>query len=210
VIADQLLETYRALASGATDRDAAAAWVASLDRRAVSVRDTPDPGLWWDALATLGAVTSTGSNLFDIDDRRRGPPYFVRDRDIEEWLANLTQVPLESSSAGVARRFRIWQAPATVRPDVATIGGIFEAGSPAGSLRGVDDLDYFEELALVLPSGRIALLRHHRGAPPDSTTVHLQFDDGKAESALSEVLAVLQLSDQQVGWRSETYFKTVT
>jgi hypothetical protein len=199
------LEHYVGLVDGSVSREAAARWAESLDRRATSFGERTDPGLWWEAFLSLAAANTRGDSVFSVGGQSEASPYFLRDGDISEWLANLTEEPLPDPDVGPWHRFRIWEATSFVQDSVATIPSLFASASPPGSLRGVDDLDYFEELDLVLPSGRLAVLRQHRGVP--DTTVHLQFEKGEAASAPAELLEVLALSASSVRWRSQRYFQ---
>ena len=83
-------------------------------RRAQSMRENPtfsgsNPGLWHDALSTLAGCGAAGAGLFQIDTDRLGPPFFIRDSDIREWLAGLRrQLPPIPNPGGLEESHVTW------------------------------------------------------------------------------------------------------
>ena len=68
---------------------------------------------------------------------------------------------------------------------------------------GVDDLDYFRELGLELPSGRHVVLLWHERAPVQGLCLQIDAGDDPA-SARADLLATLPLTESELIWVPES------
>ena len=68
---------------------------------------------------------------------------------------------------------------------------------------GVDDLDYFRELCLELPSGRHVVLLWHERAPVQGLCLQIDAGDDPA-SARADLFATLPLTESELIWIPES------
>lgn len=89
-----LLAVLQSLRDGETTREEVESWYRAVEKEYAPVELSVDEGLWY--YRSLSALTIP----IALDD---GQPWFVRDRDIEEYLLDLQQVPCQQSYEGVTR-----------------------------------------------------------------------------------------------------------
>jgi hypothetical protein len=134
----------------------------------------------------------------------REPPYFIRDEDLREWLAALRREDArEVSSTGLRR-----QRPHQVR-DLSGLRASVDCkidevvrGTGIGSVRGRDDLDYYEAIVVEMPTGEQASLIGHARSP--FTEVHLECAARNPEGALGSLMSLLGIDPKRVVWTSSS------
>lgn len=193
-------DRLEAVLSGALSRAEVSRWAVDQRIGLMLRRDMPD-SIAEHALYALAAALECEEDL-----SRTGSPYFIRDHDLAEWIANLDRRPAPPTEP--VQLIRAWQARAVFDGPVIALPGSLSEYAECLSLptyRGVDQLDDFEELLFVLPSGRQAAVRRYPRSWPHSDVL-LECDSESASAAAAELLRVLDVRPSDVVWWNRLLF----
>src|SRR5215217_7356725 len=186
----EILAAFAGVLAGTATREATAAW-------ARARRDAPPMRGQFGALPhgrLLGSAfwALLASDVTEGTWTAAGPPYFMRDADIAAWAAALRDEPAPLVAPGQLQPLSAQEgrlapmAVATLDVPARTLA----ARLGLQTLRGLDDLDFYEELVFHDPEGRQLLLSWRpRGPRPDEAELYLEADGGGWAPGLGEVLA---------------------
>ena len=133
--------------------------------------------------------------------------YFIRDADLAEWLATWRHEDAPLRSAGDIRPLRFHQRRSApfIAAGLALPCAVASERLGLEHLRGLDDLDYYQDLAFELPNGRQVLLEWRPRGGPDDAVVYLEGTRDAAAAGWSPdlvpLLRPLGLSEADVLWR---------
>jgi hypothetical protein len=188
----EVLSRYEVLLNGAASREEVAAWARSTDPRSISFSGAPDPGLGFEAFASLRAVATRAETVLAVHQPAAASPYFIRESDLREWSRLL-------NVASLSPEFILTE-------NVIALSGVVRNPALPSTLRGVDGLDYFEAWDIVISSGSHAMLQHHAGTPANLTAVHLELGRRTPADAVQDILLTLDCGADRVTWWSDRFF----
>lgn len=142
------------------------------------------------------------ADVSEADLQTSGEPYFVRDVDLAEWAEELRCSAPPSVVSRGCRTFRAWQTPRGIQVQALVLGQSFDElvrVIDLPTLRGVDDLDYYEDLRFLLPSGAAVCVQLYCRSNRDPI-VHLQCTVENAEQRAAELFDVLGIEAVSVRW----------
>ncbi|HEX8430070.1 MAG TPA: hypothetical protein VF625_02240 [Longimicrobium sp.] len=156
------------------------------------------------ALSALWALLAADISE-DLDMDRPGKPHFIRDDDLREWAAILHKEDWSGNHPLGIRTKRLHQI--ATAPFAAALLNV----SPSTvcerlgvtSLRGLDDLDYFQMVLFDDARGRQVFLDWHMRAPMPDATLYLE-SEVDADDTLADLLSLLDLDRSAVTWRPES------
>ena len=167
-----------AMLAGHLSRADAVAWArqrrdagrAPLDQFGHIPRDPLLSFVFWALLAAEVSAREAEVASAEPDD------YFIRDADLAEWLATLRHEDAPLRSAGDIRPLRFHQRRSApfIAAGLALPCAVASERLGLEHLRGLDDLDYYQDLAFELPNGRQVLLEWRPRGGPDDAVVYLE------------------------------------
>ena len=199
----ELAERLDLTATGALPRRQAADWarerLPSQSNPAFSFPKGPDGTLAWFAMAALASADLSPR----LDRQEFGPPYFIREHDLHEWALTLRGTDWLGTNPYALQPKRMHQLRRTPI-DVAMLAIPVELvieRLAVPSLRGLDDLDYYEQIIFDdLWERQIFLSWYKRGPSPDA---RLCLEEGAdAANVIDALLRALGVDEHVVSWRA--------
>ena len=195
---DELAALLRGAAENDTQRAALAPWLRERHDDFGGMAMLPAlPALWASALA------ETHAQNFEED----GPPYFLRNHDLSEWVCVLDREDAPAQAGAAVQRFRWHQFSdeemvravrlATNADQIAQKLGIT-------SIRGQWDAWVFEDFLFTLPDGVQCVLTHKMvRSSGESEGFCLEVEAPAAGAATKACLALLGLALEDADWVNE-------
>lgn len=196
---EELLLALDALLGGHMSREEVAAW-------ARMRRDAPPERGQFGAMPRGPLLASAFRALLVADVTEgawqpRGAPYFIREADLREYAASLRDADAPSRSA--------WQPPWDGAMPLCA-GGVMWSPAAASArlgaetLRGLDDLDYYEMLPFIDAHGRPVELEWRPNGPhPAEANIILPHGGDGWQRDLGDLLSLLGLAEGDVTWRTD-------
>ncbi|MDJ0841769.1 MAG: hypothetical protein QNK37_35025 [Acidobacteriota bacterium] len=155
------------------------------------------PALWAAALA----------ETHDSDFTAQGPPYFMRDLDLVEWVHVLRREDVPEDKTSAVQRFRWHQFGDEEMIRTARLyldAGQIKDRLGIDSIRGQWDAWVFEDFLFSLPDGVQCVLTHKmERSSGESEGFYLEVEAPEAGKATEECLILLGLGLEDADWTAE-------
>jgi hypothetical protein len=199
----ELISVLEGTARGTIPRREAVEWARA--RYPSPVRPSPFAGLPLARIADDAVAALSCAELStDLDLQAVGDPYFMRVQDFRERSLALQEKNWIGKHPKALRPKRLHQMrPAPfVAARLETTAEFAVSRLGVASLRGVDELDYYEQILFDDRRGRQVFLNWWMREPIRDASLLLELETG-GEEVISSLLRLLGCDDQVVLWRPE-------